>query len=144
MESSGYAGSQLDQDLALKIQALGLAGLLEFTTQDIEIACLDMGKEKLQNCLVNDVSQYLAKLLNKKAPKEEGKSMDPYGDEEDMYGDEGMDPYGPEFGQGDYGDYGMEEFGEMGGDAPDENLDADMAAQNSTKKEEQNLLETIL
>ena len=59
-----------------------------------------------------------------------------------MYGDEGMDPYGAEFG--DYGDYGMEDFGEMGGDAPDENLDADMAAQNSTKKEEQNLLETIL
>ena len=43
-----------------------------------------------------------------------------------MYGDEGMDPYGAEFG--DYGDYGMEDFGEMGGDAPDENLDADMAA----------------
>ena len=62
--------------------------------------------------------------------------------EEDMYGDEGMDdPYGPEFG--DYGDYGMEDFGEMG-DQPDENLDADMAAQNSTKKEEQNLLESIL
>ena len=39
--------------------------------------------------------------------------MDPYG-EEDMYGDEGMDPYGPEFG--DYGDYGMEDFGDMGAD----------------------------
>lgn len=61
-----------------------------------------------------------------------------------MYGDEGMDPYGGEADFGDYGDYGMEDFGEMGGDAPDENLDADMAAQNSTKKEEQNLLETIL
>jgi hypothetical protein len=47
MESSSYVGSQIDQDLALKIQALGLAGLLEFTTQDIEFACLVIGKEKL-------------------------------------------------------------------------------------------------
>jgi hypothetical protein len=46
-----------------------------------------------------------------------------------------MDPYGPEFG--DYGDYGLEEFGEGEmGCQPDENLDAEMAAQNSTKKEE--------
>jgi hypothetical protein len=67
---------------------------------------------------------------------------DPYGAEEDMYGDEGMDPYGPEFA--DYGDYGIEDFGDLGGDAPDENLDADMAAQNSSKKEEQNLLESVL
>jgi hypothetical protein len=62
-----------------------------------------------------------------------------------MYGDEGMDPYGPEFG--DYGDYGMEDFGEGQGEMgcqPDENLDADMAAQNSTKKEEENLLESVL
>jgi hypothetical protein len=43
-----------------------------------------------------------------------------------MYGDEGMDPYGAEFG--DYGDYGLEDFGDAEADAPDENLDAQMAA----------------
>ena len=139
MESSGYTGN-IDQDLALKIQALGLAGLLEFTAQDIEFAALMIGQEKLQNVLVMVVSEYVAKI-QKKASKEE-KKMGENDGEEDMYGDEGMDdPYGPEFG--DYGDYGMEDFGEMG-DQPDENLDADMAAQNSTKKEEQNLLESIL
>ena len=42
MESSGYTGN-IDQDLALKIQALGLAGLLEFTAQDIEFAALMIG-----------------------------------------------------------------------------------------------------
>jgi hypothetical protein len=45
-----------ENDLAVKVQALGLAGLLQYTTQDIEMAGLPIGKEKLQNCLVNDLT----------------------------------------------------------------------------------------
>mmetsp|Transcript_3743 Transcript_3743/g.5664 ORF Transcript_3743/g.5664 Transcript_3743/m.5664 type:complete len:94 (-) Transcript_3743:110-391(-) len=67
-----------------------------------------------------------------------------YGDEDGMYGDEGM--YGAE---GDFGDYGLEDFGgDMGGIGMygvdlDENLDHDQMAMNSQKGEEQVLLEAF-
>jgi hypothetical protein len=65
-------------------------------------------------------------------------------DDNDMYG--GEDPYGDEgddFGFGDYGDE-MGGFGDMdayGAETKDENIDAEIAAIGSSKKEEQYLLE---
>lgn len=56
------SGTPIEDDIVLRIQVAGLAGLLKFTTQDIEFACLQVDGEKLQNILVGDISEYLSKL----------------------------------------------------------------------------------
>lgn len=56
----------VESDPYLQLYCMGMCGLLKYTTQDIEFACLQTPRsdtpEKMQNVLVNDVSEYLSKI----------------------------------------------------------------------------------
>lgn len=64
--NSQLSGGFSEDTPFMRLFCLGMCGLLNYTIQDIEFACLEVERskvqEKMQNVLVNEITYYLSRV----------------------------------------------------------------------------------